>query len=270
MNQFKVRIIAMVLGAICFLAIPGIAMAGTPGNDTTDQTDTTTQQLPAPDANDPAVDDPTLEPPAVLDDPAGEAPSGDLVPPVNTPLDQPEDNNAPPAQELSRFSDDQRAPEWQQRDNWRQRGLFYHRGRGWFQFSHQRWFCFVVGRWIVCAAPLNLRPDVVRPVPVADPSPNNENTSPVTDAVNQINPPQMNQFPQQGDRRQAALRRALRVCQVRYVISVRILRQLRQNGRISFRQYIRGINRALDRRQDCRRFVFRAFRNNRAPGNFPG
>lgn len=262
MQSSKIRFIAMILGALCFFAIPGIAMAGTP-TDTDDPTQTT--PATPPDDNGPGDEqgDPSLEPPSVLDDPAPNSEQAPLAPPTENPLTRPSDENAPPTQDLTRFSDDVRAPEWQQRPNWLPRGLFYQRSFGWYRFQRGLWWQWR-NRWVPCAQPRTWQPPVVRPVPLTDPSPNSHNTSPVTDAVNQIAPPRVqNTFPNQQDRRARALRRALFVCQARYVFTVRVLRQLRVSGRITFRQYIRGIHRALDRRQDCRRLVFRAFSRNR-------
>jgi hypothetical protein len=264
--SMKVRLIALILGALCFLAVPSLAHAQGTGDD---GSTITTPSGTVPDDGGDDQGDPSLEPPTVLDDPA----PADTQPVQPAPTEvAPTELSTPPVNELSRFSDDVRAPVWQQRDNWRPRGLFYRWRQGWFiRITVQQqnvpgaiqvviWFQFRDGRWTRCGQPGDWRPDVVRPVPNADPSPLIDKT-PINTAVQQIVPPRFNHpVPTQQNNRVRALRRALLVCQVRYVRSVRVLRTLRQQGRITFRQYRQGVQFALNRRQDCRRFVFRHFR----------
>jgi hypothetical protein len=164
---------------------------------------------------------------------------------------------APPVTDLSRFSDDQRAPRWQQRDDWRARGLFYRWRAGWFVHRDSRWWQWQNRRWTPCPQPGDWSPPVVRPVPVSDPSPHGPVFDPVRDAVAPVVAPTTVPRPSSGQDRQLVIRRALRVCQARYVRAVIVLRVLRSHGRITFVQYQRGVRLALVRRAVCRRVVLR-------------
>lgn len=237
--------------ALAMLAVPSLAVGqGDPGDD---PADVPAQVVPEdPTADDPAPTDPNLEPPQVLDDPSSDQPA---APPAGEPDVA---LAAPPISELTRFSDDVRAPQWQQRDSWRERGVFYRWRQGWFLRRDARWWQWRDRRWTPCPQPGDWRPEVVRPVPLADPSPSAPAFDPVRDAVRHVTPPTTvpRPTPQNRDR---VIRRALRVCQVRYVRSVVQLRILRQQGRITFRQYRRGVQIALARRDHCRRVVLRLF-----------
>jgi hypothetical protein len=251
-------LLGVMLVAMIGFSVPQLAFGQGTDDPTNDGSVPTVPQDPS--ADDPANDTspPNLEPPQVLQDPgpgdAGVAPTE----PTDTSV-APEFQGAPPVSELSRFSDEVRAPKWQQRDNWRPRGLFYHWRQGWFQFNRNIWWQWRGFHWVRCPQPGDWSPPVVRPVPVSDPAPDNHTYNPVQDAVVPIQAPRDVSVPQQQDRRQFALRRALRVCQARYVHSVVVLRLLRQNGRITFQQYRRGVQFALHRRAVCRRVVFRLF-----------
>lgn len=237
--------------AVAMLAVPSLAV----GQDDPDPSDVPAQVVPEdPTADDPAPADPSVEPPAVLQDPAqvGTAPA-DVAPAPDAPTVAP--LQAPPVNELSRFSDERRAPLWQQRDGWRSRGLFYRWRDGWFLQRGPSWWRWV-GRWTPCPRPGDWRPDVVRPVPVSDPAPGHPTFDAVREAVAPIVAPTTVPRPTQQNRAQV-IRRALRVCQARYVRGVLVLRALRRQGRISFLEYRRGVRVALVRRAVCRRAVFR-------------
>jgi hypothetical protein len=255
-------LVGVMLVAMLGFAVPQLAFGqgrddpvGTPPSDTVP---TVPNGNDDPSADDPTNDtsDPSVEPPAVLQDP-GTQTNGTTPPTINNGVEVNITFN-PPVNELTRFSDDNRSPEWQQRDNWRPRGLFYHRRDGWFVHRNNNWFQWR-NRWVPCGQPGGWREDVVRPVPVNDPSPGQQTFSPVENAIAPIQAPRQVSVPQQQDRRAFALRRALRVCQARYVRSIFVLRTLRQHGRITFVQYQRGVRSALIRRAVCRRVVFRLF-----------
>lgn len=252
------RTVRWLLGAlflVAMFAIPSAALAQGTDDPVGDDPAITQGDDPGD-----APADPSLEPPQVLQDPGSDQPAA--------PVQGPTDENlapsfAPPVTELNRFSDEDRAPRWQQRDNWRQRGLFYRWRFGWFVRRQQQnqfiWWQWRDGRWSRCDQPGDFRDDVVRPEPLTDPSPGTLPFNPVNHAIAPIVAPQHVVVPQQQNNRLQALRRALRVCQVRYVRSVIVLRILRQRGRITFQQYVVGVRRALVRRAVCRRVVFRAF-----------
>jgi len=232
-------------------AIPSLARGqADPGDD---PADVPAQVVPEdPTADDPVADDPNLEPPQVLDDPSSDTPA----PP---PAGQPDVAlAAPPISELTRFSDDQRAPRWQQRDRWRERGVFYRWRQGWFLNRADRWWQWRDQRWSPCDRPGDWRPDVVRPVPVSDPSPATPTFDPVREATRHVVAPTTVPRPTPQNRGRV-IARALRVCQARYVRSIVQLRILRQQGRISFRAYRRGVQVSLARRDHCRRVVLRLF-----------
>jgi len=251
----------VMLVAMFGFAVPQLAFGQGDGGDNPAAVDPTVPTVPDdPSADDPSNDTspPNLEPPQVLEDPA----PGDVgVQPVAPPQggDQPESLAAPPTNELTRFSDDNRAPKWQQKDSLRQRGLFYRWRTGWFQNHGPNWWQWRGFHWVRCPQPGDWSPPVVRPVPVNDNAPGQQTFNPVEHVIAPIQAPRQISVPNQQSRRALALRRALRVCQFRYVRSVIGLRLLRQNGRITFRQYQRGVRSALIRRAVCRRVVFRAF-----------
>jgi hypothetical protein len=239
-----------VLFLAALFAIPSLAVGQ---DDPSDSSDVPGQVVPEdPAADDQAPADPSIEPPQVLADPAPKA--GDVAPaPV---ADDPSSLAAPPVTELSRFSDSDRAPLWQQRDNWRERGWFYQRRIGWFLHRGDSWWQWR-GRWTPCGPPTTWSPPVVRPVPTANPG--GPVFNPVRDAVTPIQAPQTVPQPTQQNRRAVLIQRALRVCQNRYAHAVFVLRALRRQGRITFPQYQQGIRLALVRRAVCRRQVIRLF-----------
>ena len=240
------RWLLAVVFAVALFAVPSMAV----GQDDPPASDVPAQVVPEdPSADDPAPPDATLEPPAVLEDPSGDVPAAPAVGEAPVAL------AAPPVQELSRFSDDTRAPRWQQRDSWRERGVFYRWRSGWFLHRGPSWWRWDDRRWSPCPQPGDWSPPVVRPVPVSDPSPGHHFDA-VRDAVAPIVAPQSVPRPTQHNRAQV-VRRALRVCQARYARSVIVLRTLRRHGRITFVQYQRGVRVALARRAVCRREVLR-------------